>query len=226
MKENTGMKRKTGFTLIEVAVSAIVMGVIAIAYASFFRAADSQRTAQEQLVIAMEIASRQIEFLRTADETATAGINAPPFSTAGTFAQTFRQVPVPFTDPGGAIGMPSLATGVGSSPAQFLIDANSYKFTSDATGHWLTGDGTLANTPPELVLPVELRPAGKFYTVQVHCARVRSFIGAILATDEQNAESLLIKYQVEVFVGGTPPGQPAPNGRCVLVVPYLKEVHT
>lgn len=199
-----------GFTLIEVCVSAIVLGVAAIAYAGFYKAQDAQRGAQEQLVVAMELATRQIEFLRTANETLTAGAGAPPF----TSNFPLRTVPISYANGGGG----SLERAFPTQPVNegvFLVAGNSFAFSSNPNGAWLTGlapgkPGAKASTPIELALPDEL--AAKGYTVEVRAARVRN--APATPAPQPNLESLLVKYQVEVSRGGVP----------VLVVPYLKQV--
>src|SRR5436305_7128544 len=124
--------RKPGsraFTLIEVSVSAVVLGVVAISYAAFYRSQDAQRVGQERLVYAMEIANRQIEYLRQADERLPAtDPNASPFASG---FQGAKKPPVTGAGPGAFVPEGTFLVGPGNAQP-----VNSFAFSSDVQGRW------------------------------------------------------------------------------------------
>jgi type II secretory pathway pseudopilin PulG len=193
--------RTRAMTLIEVVVSATVISIVAIGYAALYNAQDAQRVATEELVVAMEMASRQIEFLRIQDpRSSTAPFNVPA-ATASMFLNCC--IPVPYNS-----GRPLEEFGGGIMPeGEYLRPGNSYGFAANSS--WVVGSGP--STPEALVMPAEL--VAKGYTVEVRAARVRSSLG-LPSNSAGRYEQLLIHYQVTV----------KKNTRVILMLPYIRAV--
>jgi hypothetical protein len=187
---------RKSLSLVEVMVSATVLGVAAVGYASMYNAQQAQGPPIEEWVVAMELVSRQIEYLRAADPTA----SSCPF--ASNFQASNLCVPVSYT------GEKLPITGRGEP----LTDSPRNSFRFSANGPWVIGDNSSGKTPPELLLPRELQ--AKKYQVEGRAARVRSITPGTDGTSESFFENLLIHYQVTVSKAGRP----------LLVVPYLRQV--
>jgi hypothetical protein len=205
----------------EVMVSATILGVVAMGYAAMYTAQLAQRDAVEEVTIAMEMASRQIEFLRSADPTLSeASPDGPPFTSHFQTTQPFPAgcIPVPYGAVGGTALEAGRPAGYRIGEGEFLTAANSFRFPDG--GRWVVGQSA-GTTPPALFLPAEL--AAKGYSVVVRAARVRTFFPGAGGSSEGVFENLLLHYQVEVYRGA--PGAAPGTGRLLLMVPYLKAVN-
>lgn len=229
---------RRGMSLIEVVVSSMILGVISIAYAGLSKVQVGQKEGYEELGTAMEIVSRQLEYLRQLDLTLAS--NGPPAPTGGDRRQHVPPFSSFFNNGGTGGNAPcpdgnnmAYVTGfmlesgfVAASTTRpmstFLTGSvlriappNMLNAVADTNCCVLPGRSTVGpadtNRPLELTLPPRLvtTPGSIGKDYTVVVRATR--VRATTTLPVQN-DQFLVHYQVNVFKGGRP----------VLVVPYLR----
>ena len=224
---------RSGMSLIEVIISSVILGVVAIAYAGLFKAQVGQRDGYEELGHAMEIVARQIEYLRQLDFTL-ASIGPPgaaPYDRVPPFSSIFNEAGTGnsrcpdgnnLVYDGAGTGtleagfLPGTTRRMGdflTSPTRYVTPPSSVSAVADGQTCVLparstVGPANIARTA-ELTLPDVL--VGRGYSVVVRATRVRA---AIPAANSVQPDQFLVHFQINVFR----------NNRAVLVVPYLRGV--
>lgn len=232
---------KNAMSLIEVIVSTVILGVVSIAYAGLFRAQVGQREGYEELGHAMEIAVRQIEYLRQLDLTRPADTSGgAPYDRVPPFRSIFNSYspksgvniapPCPdrnnliynAAEPGNVLDAAFAVSQVHpmleflTAPTRRIESNDDLVARAEGNGCYLPRRSTVG--PPsvvrtsELVMPPVL--VGRGYTCLVRASRVRDSNVDTTSNPKREYEMFLVHYQINVFR----------NNRPVLVVPYMRAV--
>lgn len=235
--ENT--PRRPGLSLIEVVVSTVILGVVSIAYATTSRGQFAQRDAYEDLAVAMEMCSRQIDYLRALDVRRAKDGTAfgVPFTSAFTGAATCpdeNNMPYPAgTDLEYGVGPTekSVIPGGTQMSLDFLSSTGTYtqapgSLTKDGNAIILADQYTvgpqISSRPRELWMPPLFAFDARNYSCVVRASRVRAGAGA-QGVRPVNPFQALIHFQISIFKGQAGTSGVGAVRRPVLVMNYLRE---
>lgn len=240
--------RRPGMSLIEVVISTVILGVVSIAYATTTRGQFAQREAYEDLAIAMEMCSRQIEYLRGLD------VRKPKDGTAfgSPFSSVFNTSPVcpedsitsvwyksttdlDFGIDTSGTGSKSVKSGSMAMSLEFLSSSGTYtqapaSLTKDGNSIILPEQYTVgletSSRPRELWLPPLYGLGARNFSCVVRASRVKPSDGSLGAqgANPVNTYAFLLHFQVTVFRGqaGTAGGTGEVR-RPIMVMNYLRE---
>lgn len=232
--------KRRAMSLIEVVVSSVILGVVSIAYAGLMKAQVGQRDGYEELGHAMEIAVRQIEYLRQLDLTRPADLSVgAPYDRVPPFRSIFNNYspkggvnlapPCPdrnnivynAAEPGNVLDSAFAITNIHplreflTAPTRRTAPDDDVNAKAEGNGCYLPRRSTVGPAgvfrTPELVMPPIL--VGRGYSCLVRASRVRD-TNVNSTNPKREFQMFLVHYQINVFR----------NNRCVLVVPYCRAV--